>query len=129
MRRRSFIGLAAAGTVAAAVPSAVWASAPKSNALLSAEPDLLHVIRNPETIHRIGTLYRRAHPSEDDANALRGLIVGRSAETYRGAGLRAAIEGKVRDDFRSGRTVRLDGWVLARTEARHCALFSLERSI
>jgi hypothetical protein len=31
----------------------------------------------------------------------------------------------VRDDFASGRTVVVDGWVLSAIEARQCALFSL----
>ena len=32
---------------------------------------------------------------------------------------------QVRDDFANGRTVLVNGWVLAVTEARQCALFSL----
>jgi hypothetical protein len=36
------------------------------------------------------------------------------------------VDTAVQRDFAAGRTVMLDGWVLAVTEARQCALFSLQ---
>jgi hypothetical protein len=39
--------------------------------------------------------------------------------------LQKSIDDTVHEDFASGRTVVVDGWVLAVTEARQCALFSL----
>jgi len=36
-----------------------------------------------------------------------------------------SIAAMVRRDFETGRTVLVNGWVLAATEARQCALFSL----
>jgi len=36
-----------------------------------------------------------------------------------------SIAATVRRDFETGRTVLVNGWVLAATEARQCALFSL----
>jgi len=32
---------------------------------------------------------------------------------------------KIQQDFQQDKTVVVDGWVLSRTEARQCALFSL----
>ena len=40
-------------------------------------------------------------------------------------GKHQSIPHLVRDDFAHGRTVVIEGWVLAVTEARQCALFSL----
>jgi hypothetical protein len=38
------------------------------------------------------------------------------------ASLLQRLDAQVRDDFASGTTIALDGWVLSRTEARLCAL-------
>jgi hypothetical protein len=40
-------------------------------------------------------------------------------------GLRQHLRGRIEEDFDSGRTVQLHGWVLAETEARMCALVAL----
>jgi hypothetical protein len=55
--------------------------------------------------------------------------IGRSYRASSGerdpATLRHSIDASpgVQDDFANGRTVIVNGWVLARTEARQCALF------
>ncbi len=36
--------------------------------------------------------------------------------------LRETVAARVRDDFATARVVNVDGWLLARTEARLCAL-------
>jgi hypothetical protein len=37
----------------------------------------------------------------------------------------AAWEEQIKNDFGTGNVVIIDGWILAITEARQCALFSL----
>ena len=77
---------------------------------------------------RFGRLYVRQVPAEDDPRILARLTVA-----FLGAqqvdvialdrtSLRHRLDARVRDDFASGTTVQLDGWVLSRTEARLCAL-------
>jgi hypothetical protein len=38
------------------------------------------------------------------------------------------VQEKIRSDFKQGKTVTLDGWVLSETEARLCALLALRAS-
>jgi hypothetical protein len=86
------------------------------------------LIYDRSAARRLGQLYVRQVPSEDDPRTLARLTV-----TSLGAqpadlsaldrtSLRHWVEARVRGDFASGTTVQLDGWVLSRTEARLCAL-------
>ena len=77
---------------------------------------------------RLGRLYVSHVPAEDDLRILARLAVA-SPEAQPvdvialdRTSLRHRLDARVRDDFASGTTVRLDGWVLSRTEARLCAL-------
>lgn len=76
----------------------------------------------------IGGTYLRAVPEESDANVLARRIVRSGPLQLRGLDalskkeLTDALQGIIRQDFVSNNTVRLDGWVLSRTEARLCAL-------
>jgi hypothetical protein len=81
-----------------------------------------------EAARRLGHLYIRQVPTEDDPRILARLAVA-SAEAPQVDGIsldRASLlqrlDAQVRDDFASGTTIALDGWVLSRTEARLCAL-------
>ena len=81
-----------------------------------------------EAARRLGHLYIRQVPTEDDPRILARLAVA-SAEAPQvdgisldRASLHQRLDAQVRDDFASGTTIALDGWVLSRTEARLCAL-------
>lgn len=124
MQRRQFIHLAAAGAAAAALPGAGWAATAPRSAHALASPHLLTMLGSSETA-AIGRAYRAAYPSERTADALSRAIL---SETGLPASSDEAQHGRldehVRRDFSSGRIVRLNGWILSRTEARQCALFS-----
>ncbi len=67
----------------------------------------------------IGAAYLRSCPDERlDAATLAADF---PAEATIGA-LRESVDGRVRDDFANARIVTVDGWLLARTEVRLCAL-------
>jgi hypothetical protein len=76
----------------------------------------------------LGGSYRAHCPAESDPAVLARLIL--AAVAPHGGGQRPlrrelllpAFDRCVRDEFGAGSTVRLDGWILARTEARLCAL-------
>src|SRR5258706_14732593 len=72
-------------------------------------------VRGPDPFRAIGAHYRRLVPAENDRLRLRAAILAP----------RMSIAAMVRRDFETGRTVLVNGWVLAATEARQCALFSL----
>jgi hypothetical protein len=68
----------------------------------------------------IGRVYLEVVPEEAGPHRLERLLL-----TDTGSTDRAAVQHCVRTDFRVGRTVCLDGWVLSVTEARLCALTCL----
>jgi hypothetical protein len=77
---------------------------------------------------RLGRLYIRQVPAEDDPRTLARLTLALPETQQADAidldhnSLRVRLDARVREDFASGATVQLDGWVLSRTEARLCAL-------
>ncbi len=90
--------------------------------LVIATPESLTSIWDPETISGIGSRYRELWPEENNATSLKKII---GEKTGDGQNVVRAIQLAVQEDFRTGETVIVDGWILARTEARQCALYSL----
>ena len=123
MHRRQFLRVAAAVPVAGVLASACAPGAGYDDASL-ARPELLAAM-GPALVRSLGARYRELTPAEHDAGALRDAILGARPLTARLFGARRPVADLVRDDFAHGRTVVVDGWILARTEARQCALFSL----
>ena len=123
MHRRKFLQLAAAIPVTGLLSSACAADAGYDDASL-ARPELLAAM-GPALVRSLGARYRELTPAEHDAEALREAILGARPLTTRLFGRRHPVPDLVRDDFAHGRTVIVDGWILAATEARQCALFSL----
>lgn len=105
MNRRDFLRISALGAAVLSIPAREDAAA---------HPDLLSVL-GPERVRAIGAQYRRLVPAENDHLSLRAAILAP----------RLSIAASVRRDFETGRTVLVNGWVLAATEARQCALCSL----
>ena len=123
MDRRQFLRVAAVAPVAGALASACAPGAGYDEASL-ARPELLAAM-GPELVRTLGTRYRALTPGERDAAALRDAILDSRPTAARLFGARHPVADLVRDDFARGRTVVVDGWILAATEARQCALFSL----
>jgi hypothetical protein len=124
MKRREFIGMAAAGAAGLVLPTVVRGEASVSTVLAS--PQLLEILRDERAVRELGQCYRQIVPAENDPQALTQAIRGQSAAAPATAGaLRAQVNKTVRGDFAEGRTITLKGWVLSVTEARQCALYSL----
>ena len=85
---------------------------PRTTALET--PDFLSHICDAPTIRQLGSVYRAQTPTEASRETLiRLLRPGVTAQT-------------IKMDYANGDIVTLKGWVLSRTEARQCALFSLD---
>ena len=123
MDRRSFLRIAAAVPLTGALAVACAPGAGFDTAAL-AHPELLDALGAAQ-VRSIGARYRDAVPKERDADALRGAILDARPLPARIFGANISVADLVRDDFAAGRTVVVDGWVLAATEARQCALYSL----
>lgn len=102
------------------------------SAFVSRDPAarLKGLIRDPESARAIGGLYLRQHPGEADPTILtRHLLSSLELDAGRigaesDARLRDRLRFLMRADFAEGRTARVDGWILSRTEARLCALWA-----
>jgi hypothetical protein len=120
MKRRDFIGLAAAGTAGLLLPATA------SFLPTPANPRLLDILHDEEVVRDIGCRYRELAPDEDDARVLAGAILAQRPGTVSTA-LSARLDEQVKSDFAAGQTVKVNGWILSVTEARQCALYSLQQ--
>ena len=123
MNRRTFIEFAAGGAAALTVPGTTNASEAMQAAL--ARPRLLDLLHDKQTMCELGRMYLAAVPAESNAPALANAIL---AEPLPGTptALRAQVNDRVQRDFDEGRIVTVGGWILSVTEARQCALYSLQ---
>jgi hypothetical protein len=86
------------------------------------------LVADPRRARMLGNSYRAQYPAEAHPEVLTGLIRSALGLDGRGAaplsldGLLSVVDARVRAEFGGGDIVRVAGWVLARTEARLCAL-------
>lgn len=84
-----------------------------------ATPQGLLKIMSKDAIHKIGENYKKKHPTEAKKNVLiRLLSTNKKQDTL-------VLEEMIAKDFTTRNIVIIDGWVLAQTEARQCALYTL----
>jgi hypothetical protein len=101
---------------------------PALRQLPSLQADLEHALRNfgasaigdAASLRRLGALYLARHPPERDLTHLTRVLLGAHAMPEM-----SALFESVARDWRSHDVALLDGWLLARTEARVCALLHL----
>jgi hypothetical protein len=91
---------------------------------------LRSLIPAPMSSRIIGRIYLAGHQEEEGIGALTRLILSSMSldEGYVLAAdrqsLLARVTSRVRADFSQGDTVEIGGWILARTEARLCVLWT-----
>lgn len=119
-RRRLLLSLAAA-SVPSALAGFSWM---QSSWLRRATVEML--LGNVADAREIGARYLAAVPEDaDPARLAAQLFQGMQDVPYapaEWAALRRRIRERLQQDFASGDTLIVDGWILARTEARLCAL-------
>ena len=104
-----------AGGVALRLVGCARRDAPKSSAA-STELLLPRTFTELESMRAVGRKFLEAHPDSTLAGLLRALDPARGF---------AALDAEIRQQFTDGRVVRIEGWVLARTEAVICAVVAL----
>ncbi|TDI68072.1 MAG: hypothetical protein E2O86_07985 [Bacteroidetes bacterium] len=126
MKRTNFILLTGVGISAIAIPTWYYKfNIPEYDQLLT-EPELLSHIWDGTTIGEIGEIYRKQF---SDENSERKLVKHLSDyESTESTTITEVLRQQITDDYNKGNTVMVDGWVLSRTEARQCALFSLTQT-
>ena len=98
-----------------------------------AVPGLLSHICDAKTLKEIGNDYRHKYPGESNEEQLaRLLLEDRDHKIIpvntEDAFIRSLLENKIKRDFQVGNTVVIKGWVLSKTEAQQCALYSLSQN-
>ncbi len=129
MKRRKFILVATAATVAVAVPLIYYTRKGKKTYHPLVMPEVLGTFCNEAEIQAIGKTYRSNHQQEDNREKLTELILsnneGRKIETSNKKEIAALVKKKTQREFQAYQTIVVEGWVISVTEARQCALFSL----
>jgi len=126
MKRRDFIQLSAFAGAAISFPSLQSCSVPANEHAMS-QPVFLSRLFDENTIRDAGKAYLQKTPSEKDDDKLVQLLADNSsiAKSSDEKAIQRYLDEKIKRDFETGKTVLVKGWVLAVTEARQCALFSL----
>jgi hypothetical protein len=89
------------------------------------------LLRTPQSARAIGDAFLEASgtaPSAAELIAQLEAAIGQTGTGIRDLGdaqLRARLREGIRDDYAERRTVRVQGWVVSRTEAALCALHSV----
>lgn len=129
MRRRHFLRISLAGAAAAAIPFAACDALSGDRQKLSHPLFLTHFC-DEAAILEIGRAYQAMDPVARDAKTLADALLKdvlgeskRNADTGRIPTKK--IDDRIRRDFSENLVVTPAGWVLSRTEARQCALYSL----
>jgi hypothetical protein len=95
----------------------------------SLESALGRIFQHRTSAVRLGRAYLERRPAESDADVLRFHLRDLAPQAGWMATRPDAVHRRLtslsREDFGEGRVVLIDGWVLAHTEARACALVAL----
>lgn len=126
MQRRHFLKLTASSSLVLTLPGAAGLFQDETRRHLLAHPDLLTLLGD-EQVHDIGRAYRDQRPLENDPETLVAILTagGDGLRGCTGSTLQTALDRRIRTEFATGQTVQVNGWVLAVTEARQSALYSL----
>jgi hypothetical protein len=116
VKRRNFLLLTTTGAIATITP---FCKTRRAAPTTLNTPEFLAAICDAQTLRLIGKKYRATTQAEASEDALTQLLTT-------GGDQPGQLSKKVNDDFAAGRTVTVDGWIIAVTEARQCALNSLQ---
>ena len=130
MRRRTFVTLTAAATVALYLPELDCRPKASRFTRIISQPGALEHICDVQSIRQIGDAYQKQASNEASESELTRLLAtdtngSKITESSDSTSIASYLDKRVRDDFKQDKTVVVDGWVLSLTEARQCALFSL----
>lgn len=119
--RRRLLGMACAAAIICRVRPAAAALADQAPAAAERAALVRSLLPDLAAARRVGSLYLAQSPSEKDPAVLWSALFGGSSACDRAA-CRDILAARITADFRSSDVLRLHGWVVARSEARLCAL-------
>jgi hypothetical protein len=129
MKRRQFIGLSAYIAAAVAIPFLESCSTGNNDTTVAEPVILLHIL-NAKSIIETGNAYLKQYPEENSKDTLRQLLLDKNslAASSGANAIHSWLDKKTVEDFTTGKTVMINGWVLSFTEARQCALYAILQS-
>ncbi len=89
----------------------------------SSTDSFTEILGSAEAWCAVGRKYLDIFPHESNLALLQNILFGNSG--HRGTGNLQLLAWQRQKDFEHGNIVLLDGWVLAQSEARACALMAL----
>ena len=110
------------------IPEAPAAGASAQKGLSQLRPEILDVVGDRKQAKAIAEAYRRARPEESVDDIERAVQSAAATQGRLGRVRADAIRRLVRREYAEGRTLELDGWILAETEARQCVLYQTAHS-
>ena len=123
MNRRVFLKSSAIAFCALLAPVNIIISGPSKapETYILENPIALLDIFSEDLIRDIGASYIKKFPHEYNEQVLTALL---KKELHQNVS-EESINKAIKNDFLDGDSITIRGWILARTEARQCALFSL----
>ena len=129
MKRRHFLRISIFGAAAAGLP-VIGCNTFSGDSQSLSQPFTLSHFCDEEALREIGRAYQAMDPLAKDAEALRKQLLADILGAN--SGLKEhdrvpirKVQDRISKDFADNLVVAPAGWVISRTEARQCALFSL----
>lgn len=129
MKRRHFLRVSIFGAAAAGLPI-IGCNAFSGDSQSLSQPFTLGHFCDEEAIREIGKAYQAMEPMAKDAEALRKVLLtdimgGNTTPKETDRVPARKVKDRITKDFAENLVVTPAGWVISRTEARQCALFTL----
>ena len=125
MKRKNFILLTGLGISSIAFPTWYYNYRELDYDSSLKDPEFLSIFLDGKSISLIGDQYLKQVPNENSERILVSLLPNDSSSDINSVQF---VQQQITNDFKSGETIIIDGWILSKTEARQCALFSLTQN-
>ena len=129
MKRSTFLHLSALGAAGMASPFLPGCTGKSYNKALG-QPLFLSHILDAKTLQETGKAYLQHRPGESSTGKLSALLTDGSliTENTDVITVQSYFNNHTKQDFQTGNTVVVNGWILSVTEARQSAFYSLSQS-
>ena len=127
MQRRTFIATAIITAISLPVAYYYKKKISRDDPLTTAQ--MLSLFCDAIALKEIGVAYRKLVPAENEKQKLTDLVLtgsgGKKVKASNWSAVEALVSQKIHQEFLNKELIIVKGWLVSKTEARQCALFSL----